>query len=84
MRARAALSVHEAHLPHLVTQLSEAGDQAHLFGDVVADQPKVDDVTTGVKLWETRRTLWIPVTNSPCPNPHPRKSTLTTLTLFPL
>jgi hypothetical protein len=49
-RTRAALSVHEAQLPHLVTQLLESGDQAHLFGDVVADQPEVDDVTAGAKL----------------------------------
>ena len=38
--ALAAVPVHEAHLPHLVTQLSDSGDQAHLFGDVVADPQK--------------------------------------------
>lgn len=46
----AALSVHEARLPHLVPQLSEPGEQAHLFGDVIADQPEVDDVTAAAKL----------------------------------
>src|SRR5262249_51121814 len=48
--ARMALSVHEARLPHLVPQLAEPGDQAHLFGDVVADHPDVDDVTAAPKL----------------------------------
>src|SRR4051812_19653729 len=33
--ALAALPVHEAHFLHLVTQLSESGDEAHLFGNVV-------------------------------------------------
>ena len=45
------MAVHEAHFLHLVTQLSDSGDQAHLFGDVVADQPEVDDVTAGAKSW---------------------------------
>ena len=42
--ARAAVPVHETHLPHLVTQVPDPGDQAHLLGDVVADPPEVDDV----------------------------------------
>src|SRR6516165_1522782 len=49
--ALVAMPVHEAHLSDLVTQLSDAGEQAHLVGDVVADPPEVEDVTAAAKLW---------------------------------
>src|SRR5262249_7321357 len=49
--ARAAVPVHELHFPHLVTRLSDPGEQAHFLGDVVAHPPEVDDVTPAAKLW---------------------------------
>ena len=45
------MPVHVAHLPHLVTQLSNSGEQAHLLGDVVADPPEVDGIAAAAKLW---------------------------------
>src|SRR5579884_321047 len=49
--ALAAVSVHEAQLLHLVAQFTYTGDEAHLFGDVIADQPEVDDVPAAAQLW---------------------------------
>src|SRR5262245_58412726 len=47
--ARAAMPIHEAHLPHLVTQVPYLGEEAHLFGDVVADAPEVVHETAAAK-----------------------------------
>ena len=46
------MPVHEARFLHLITQLSDLGIRAHLFGNVVeADQRhEVDDVTADAKL----------------------------------
>jgi hypothetical protein len=35
----------------LVTQLSNLGKQTHLFGDIVANPPEVDDIAAAAKLW---------------------------------
>ncbi len=48
--APAAAPVDVAHFLHLVTQLSDSGDQAHLLGDVVADPPEVDGVAAAAEL----------------------------------
>src|SRR6516225_2757009 len=45
------MPIHEAHLPHLVTQVPYLGEEAHLFGDVVADAPEVVHETAAAKLW---------------------------------
>ena len=46
----AAIPVHKAHLPDLVTQCSYLRKQSHFLTDVVTDPPKVDDVTASAKM----------------------------------